>query len=511
MSPLIKIPAGYLYTMTSKRTSWGYKTTTQRGLSGRAIDYPRGKVLGGCSSINGMIFMTGNQADYDTWANKYNNKGWNSKDLYPLFNKFVKFGLDQSDEGKVWGKTLDPNLVNSNYTVQNQRLKWDLLDNVVEACEEENIKFITNFNNSEEESCGYFQVNQNKGFRINSKLAFIDVIKERLNRNLFVLKDTQVLKVNFDKELNATSVSVSKKNIEISEIKAKKEIILCSGAINTPQLLQLSGIGCKKHLTSLNIKTLSNLPEVGCNLQDHLQIRTIFKLKQGTKTLNSLYYSIFGKISMGLNYIFKQSGPLSMAPSQLGIFTKSDKEKTQNNLQFHVQPLSLDKFGSPLHKFPGITMSVCNLKPTSHGTVKIITKDPFKEPKIDPNYLSTYEDKQVAFNSVLIARKLMKTKAMKQYKPNEYVPGNEVKSHEEIVKAIGEISSSIFHPVGTCRMTDNEGGVVDSSLSVKGVKRLRVVDASVMPEITSGNTNTPTLLIAEKAASIILKSNSTID
>ena len=487
----VHIPVGYLYCMGNKRTDWLYKTTSQKGLNGRALNYPRGKVMGGCSSINGMIYMRGQANDYDQWR-QMGNEGWSWDDVLPYFKN-----MEDSYEGenKFHG-------AGGEWKVNQQRLSWNILDSFQEATVEAGIPKVDDFNEGNNFGVSYFKVNQNSGFRWNTVKAFIKPIKNR--KNLHVISQCEVNKLILENNI-IKGVEVTR-NGKIENIFVHKEIILSAGSIGSPKILELSGIGNPNLLSDLGIETKVKSPNVGENLQDHLQLRVIYQL-ENAQTLNQKANSLLGKIAIGLEYALKRTGPMSMAPSQLGIFAMSDKSYETPNLQFHVQPLSLDKFGDPLHDFPGLTASVCNLNPQSRGSVHITSKDPKIAPSIDPNYLSEEQDKLVAAQSIELARKIITQPAMKKYNPKEYAPGIQFQSEDELKKVAGDIGTTIFHPVGTCGMGPGTSSVTDSNLKVRGVEGLRIADASIMPTITSGNTNAPTLMIAEKASEIILNSN----
>jgi len=487
----VHIPVGYLYCMGNKRTDWLYKTTKQKGLNGRELNYPRGKVMGGCSSINGMIYMRGQANDYDQWR-QMGNEGWSWDDVLPYFKN-----MEDSYEGenKFHGS-------GGEWKVNQQRLSWEVLDSFKEATIEAGIPQIDDFNEGNNFGVSYFKVNQNDGLRWNTVKAFLKPVKNR--KNLRVISKCEVSKIIL-KNKKAKGVKVFR-NGKSEEIYVNREIILSSGAIGSPKILELSGIGNPNILSKLGIDTEVESKNIGENLQDHLQLRVIYEL-ENAKTLNQKANSFIGKLGIGLEYALKRTGPMSMAPSQLGLFAMSDKSHETPNLQFHVQPLSLDKFGEPLHNFPGLTASVCNLNPQSRGNVHIVSKDYKIAPSIDPNYLSAEKDKIVAAQSIKLARKIISQPAMKKYNPKEYAPGIHFQSEDELKKVTGDIGTTIFHPVGTCAMGTNVSSVTDSNLKVRGVEGLRVADASVMPTITSGNTNAPTLMIAEKASEMILKSN----
>ena len=485
-----KIPVGYLYCINNPRTDWCFKTEAEEGLNGRSIIYARGKVLGGCSSINAMIYMRGQARDYDEWARSTGDSSWRWENVLPLFKKSEDYyrGADAAHgSGGEW-------------RVEQQRLSWEILNAYRSAMIEAGIPPTDDFNRGDNEGCGYFLVNQRRGVRLNTARAFLHPIATR--SNLTVLTEAHVQKLRFEGR-RCTGVEFARGGrgeIALSAI----ETILAAGSIGSPQILQLSGVGPAALLSEHGISVVQDLPGVGENLQDHLQLRMGFKVKN-VVTLNQRVHSIVGKASMALEYALFRTGPLTMAPSQLGGFTRSAPEHTTPNIEFHVQPLSLDKFGEPLHKFAAFTASVCNLRPTSRGHVRIRNRDPHAPPAINCRYLTTPEDRKVAADSLKLARRVAAQPALAKYQPDEFMPGDAFQTDDQLVHAAGNVGTTIFHPVGTCRMgaTDDPAAVVDSRLRVRGVAGLRIVDASVMPTITSGNTNSPTLMIAEKAAGIV--------
>ena len=485
-----KIPVGYLYCINNPRTDWCFKTEAEEGLNGRSIIYARGKVLGGCSSINAMIYMRGQARDYDEWARSTGDSSWRWENVLPLFKKSEDYyrGADAAHgSGGEW-------------RVEQQRLSWEILNAYRSAMIEAGIPPTDDFNRGDNEGCGYFLVNQRRGVRLNTARAFLHPIATR--SNLTVLTEAHVQKLRFEGR-RCTGVEFARGGrgeIALSAI----ETILAAGSIGSPQILQLSGVGPAALLSEHGISVVYDLPGVGENLQDHLQLRMGFKVKN-VVTLNQRVHSIVGKASMALEYALFRTGPLTMAPSQLGGFTRSAPEHTTPNIEFHVQPLTLDKFGEPLHKFAAFTASVCNLRPTSRGHVRIRNRDPHAPPAINCRYLTTPEDRKVAADSLKLARRVAAQPALAKYQPDEFMPGDAFQTDDQLVHAAGNVGTTIFHPVGTCRMgaTDDPAAVVDSRLRVRGVAGLRIVDASVMPTITSGNTNSPTLMIAEKAAGIV--------
>lgn len=486
--PWIHIPVGYLYCIGNPRTDWCFKTEAQAGLQGRSLSYPRGKVLGGSSSINGMIYMRGQAGDYDSWA-ELGNPGWAWKDVLPLFKRSEKHFAGNSDLHGADGE----------WRVEQQRYSWPILDAFREAAAQSGIATVGDFNSGDNQGCGYFQVNQRAGVRWNASKAFLRPVLKR--PNLTVLTDVQVDKVLLDNG-RATQVIARRQGIE-QAFAARREIILCAGSIGSPGILQRSGIGPRPLLESLGITVQHELPAVGGNLQDHLQLRLIFKLTKA-RTLNQVANSLWGKLGMGLRYAYDRSGPLAMAPSQLGAFVKSDPAQPSANLQYHVQPLSLERFGEPLHTFPAFTASVCNLRPKSRGRVDIRSANPDDAPLIDPNYLSHPDDLKVAADAIRMTRSIVASPALQVFSPEEYLPGKALQTEQELYEAAARIGTTIFHPVGTCRMGQDSDAVVDAQLRVHGVSGLRVADASIMPRIVSGNTCSPTLMIGEKAAQLIL-------
>jgi len=485
------IPVGYLFAMGNPRADWMFQTEKEPGLNGRALNYPRGKVIGGCSAINGMISMRGQAADYDHWR-QLGLSGWGWDNVLPVFKRL---------DGHFLGDT-EVHGGNGEWRVEEMRVKWDVLDAVARAAAEMGVPASRDFNAGDNEGVGYFHVNQKRGLRMSTARAFLKPVLDRPNLKL----ETGVLveKVLFDGR-RAAGVRF-RRNGAVVEARARGEVTLSAGAVNSPQLLQLSGVGPAEWLAEQGIAPVLDKPGVGRNLQDHLQQRAIFKVS-GVKTLNTTYHSLVGRALMGLQYALFQSGPLTMAPSQLGIFTTSSPDHERANIEFHVQPLSLDRFGEPLHRFPAITVSACNLRPTSRGTIRLRSADPAAKPVIAPNYLSTPEDRRVAADAIRVTRRLMKQPALQPYAPEEYLPGPGVGDDEaSLAKAAGDIGTTIFHPIGTAKMglPSDPTAVVDERLRVIGLERLRVVDASVMPTITSGNTNTPTIMIADKAAEMMI-------
>ncbi|EFO32185.1 alcohol dehydrogenase (acceptor) [Roseibium sp. TrichSKD4] len=485
----VHIPVGYLYCMGNPRTDWGFNTAPDPGLNGRSLMYPRGKVLGGCSSINGMIYMRGQARDYDGWR-QMGLTGWGWGDVLPHFLK--------SEDHYAWSNDLHAQ--GGELRVEEQRLSWDILDRFREACVEVGIPKVQDFNGGDNFGSSYFQVTQRGGARVSTAKAFLKPAKNR--PNLTILTEAQASRILVH-EGKASGLELKVKG-EACKLEVDGELVLAAGAIGSPQLLELSGIGDPEILGQVGLETILASRQIGKNLQDHLQLRTIFKVT-GAKTLNQMAGSLFGKALIGLEYLLKRSGPMSMAPSQLGVFAKSDQSFETANVEFHVQPLSLDKFGDPLHDFPAITASVCNLRPESRGHCHIRSTDETQQPEILANYLSTEGDRKVAADSIRLARRILAAPALSMHQPEEYLPGSDLVSDEDLATAAGNIGTTIFHPVGTCRMGMDDHAVVDERLRLKGLDGLRVIDASVMPTITSGNTNAPTIMIAEKGAAMMLE------
>ena len=505
--PWIHIPVGYLYCIGNARTDWMYTTEAEQGLNGRSQRYPRGKTLGGCSSINGMIYMRGQARDYDNWARLTGEAAWSWDNSLPDFMRHEDHQkLDKGADPKTGDNSRFSDLhgTGGEWRVEKQRLRWEVLDSFADAAEQMGIEKTEDFNTGDNAGIGYFDVNQRSGWRWNTSKAFLRPAKTR--PNLTVWTEAQAERLTFDRNgaLRCDGVVVNRAGQSVT-VKARKEVVLSAGAVNSPQILQLSGVGPANLLRDNGIEVVMDAPQVGENLQDHLQIRAVFKV-QGTKTLNTLASSLMGKAMIGLEYAVKRSGPMSMSPSQLGAFTRSDPQRPHANLEYHVQPLSLDAFGEPLHDFPAITVSVCNLNPSSRGHVRIGSGDFRDAPKIAPNYLTTEDDRKVAADSLRQVRQIMAQPAMAGYQAEEFKPGIQYQTDAELAKLAGDIANTIFHPVGTIKMVraEDESAPLDPHLRMKGIMGLRVVDASVMPEITSGNTNSPTLMIAEKAAQWML-------
>ncbi|MFQ6163392.1 GMC family oxidoreductase [Sinorhizobium meliloti] len=505
----IHIPVGYLYCIGNPRTDWLYKTEPDAGLNGRSLRYPRGKTLGGCSSINGMIYMRGQARDFDGWAAATGDNAWSWQNCLTDFKAHEDhYRLDNGADPKTGGNSRfsDMHGHGGEWRIEKQRLKWDILESFAEAAVEAGIPRSDDFNSGDNEGVGYFEVNQRSGWRWNTSKAFLRPAKNRPNLTIWTQSHVErlILETEGSDRKRCVGVMLQRQG-RSAQVRARREVILSAGAIGSPQILQLSGIGPGTLLKRQGVEVAHDLPGVGENLQDHLQIRAVFKVGNA-KTLNTLANSLFGKAMIGLEYMLKRSGPMSMSPSQLGAFTRSDDSQAHANLEYHVQPLSLDAFGEPLHNIPAFTASVCNLNPTSVGSVRIRSGKASDAPAIAPNYLSTEEDRRIAAESLRQVRKIVSQPALAKYQPREWKPGLQFQNDEELARLAGDIANTIFHPVGTTKMgrDDDPMAVVDSRLRVRGIDGLRVVDAGIMPKITSGNTNAPTLMIAEKAAGWII-------
>ncbi|TPQ52949.1 choline dehydrogenase [Prosthecomicrobium hirschii] len=486
------IPVGYLFAIGNPRSDWMFETEKEPGLNGRALRYPRGKVIGGCSAINAMISMRGQAADYDHWR-QLGLSGWGWDDVAPVFRRLDDHFMGDSEHHGTGGE----------WRVEPPRLRWDVLDAVATAAEEMGVPRTRDFNTGDNEGVGYFHVNQKRGFRWSTARAFLKPVLKRPNLRLL----TSVLVEQVLVEQGRAVGVRFRQGGETKTVRCRGEVILAAGSLGSAQILQLSGIGRPDWLAEHGIETRVERIGVGGNLQDHLQQRAIYKVT-GVKTLNETYHSLVGRALMGLEFAAFQSGPLTMAPSQLGIFTRSNPSAERADIEFHIQPLSLEKFGDPLHRFPAITVSACNLRPTSRGSVRLRSADPAAKPVIAPNYLATEADRLIAADAIRVTRRLMKQPAVARFRPEEYLPGPAVGDDDAaLAKAAGDIGTTIFHPVGTAKMglPSDPTAVVDERLRVYGVAGLRVIDASVMPTITSGNTNTPTIMIADKGAAMVIE------
>ena len=485
------IPVGYLFAIGNPRSDWMFKTEPEPGLNGRSLNYPRGKVIGGSSAINAMIYMRGQAADYDHWR-QLGLAGWGWDDVLPYFKRHENHFLGESDTHAVGGE----------WHISAPRVRWDLLDAFRAAAEQAGIKSIPDFNRGDNEGICAFHVNQKRGRRVSAARAFLKPVLHRSNLRL----ETGCLAEGLIFDGKRAAGVRWRQNGVARSARCRGEVILSAGSIGSAQLLLLSGIGPAAHLREHGIDVVADRPGVGMNLQDHLQLRLIYKV-DGIVTLNERYHSRFGFAGMLAEYALFRRGPLTMAPSQLGLFTRSDGDQARANLQYHVQPLSLDRFGEPLHKFPAFTASVCNVQPTSRGFVRLRSREPGDAPAIAPNYLSTDEDRRIAVASLRLTRRIAAQPALKPFHPEEYLPGIGVRDDDDaaLLKAAGDIGTTIFHPIGTAKMglPSDPMMVVDERLRVAGIERLRVIDASVMPTITSGNTNAPTMMIAEKGAAML--------
>jgi len=486
------IPVGYLFLIGNPRSDWMFETVAERGLNGRKLNYPRGKAIGGSSSINAMLSMRGQAGDYDHWR-QLGLTGWGWDDVKPVFRQLDRHFLGDTEHHRAGGEL----------SVELPRVRWEILDSIIDAAEETGIPRSADPNTGDNEGSYYFHVNQKRGRRWSAARGFLKPVLHR--PNLRLVTDVAVERVMFDGK-RAVGVRYAQGN-QVFEARAKGEVILSSGAIGSVQILQRSGIGPAAWLNETGIPVFHALEGVGRNLQDHLQLRAMYRVS-GVKTLNEVYYSLLGRPLMGLQYALLRRGPMTMAASQLCIVTRSDSLQERANVQFHVQPLSLDRFGTPLHRFPAITVSPCNLRPTSRGTVRIPSAGMDAKPEIAPNYLSTDEDRRIAADCLRLTRQLMRQPALSRYKPDELRPGPAVSDSDvDLIRAAGDIGTTIFHPVGTAKMglASDPLAVVDERLRLRGIERLRVIDASVMPTITSGNTNTPTIMIADKGAAMVIE------
>lgn len=483
----VHVPVGYLYCIDNPRTDWRLRTQAEPGLNGRSLLYPRGKVLGGCSSINGMLYLRGQSADYDQWR-QMGNPGWGWDDVLPLFKSHEDYAAGEPGEMHGTG---------GEWRVENQRVRWDLLDDWARAAQECGIRATDDFNTGDNEGVSYFKVNQRAGWRWNTAKAFLRGARKQ---GLAIHTNAQATGLIWDGD-HCVGVNYLRDGHPV-QARARAEVILSAGSIGSAQLLQLAGIGPGAHLQDMGIAARHD-SDVGDNLQDHLQLRLAYKV-HGAKTLNTMANSLLGRAKIAAEFALFRRGPMSMSPSQLGAFARSGPDVDRADLEYHVQPLSLDAFGQPPHPFPAMTASVCHLRPDSRGTIRLASPDPREAPLISPNYLSAESDKRVAANAIRLTRRIMAAPALAKYAPEEFKPGPQAQTEDELIKAAGDVGTTIFHPVGTCRMGTDPRAVVDPQLRVNGVRGLRVVDASIMPVITSGNTNSPTLMIAEKAAQMIL-------
>jgi len=485
------IPVGYLFAIGNPRADWMFTTGEEAGLNGRVLAYPRGKVIGGSSAINAMIYMRGQAADYDGWR-QLGLTGWGWDDVLPYFLKHEDHAAPPNALHRSGGE----------WRVEYPRVRWDILDAIRDAAEAAGIAKIDDFNTGDNEGSSYFQVNQKRGRRWSAARGFLKPVLGRPNLRL----ETGITVESVVLEGRRAVGVAFRQGGERLVARARGEVILAGGAVGSPAILEASGIGAGARLAELGIPVSHDLPGVGENLQDHLQLRPIYKV-EGVRTLNTDYAKLWRRAAMGLEYALFRNGPLTMAPSQVGVFAKSSPEYATANLEFHFQPLSLDKWGDGLHRFGAFTASVANLRPSSRGSVHLATPEPGAPPAIRPNYLSTEEDRRVAADSIRLARRIVGQPPLAPYRPQEYRPGPQAQTQEELVRAAGDIGTTIFHPVGTAKMgPDNDPmAVLDERLRVRGVSALRVIDASAMPRITSGNTNSPTVMIAEKGAAMVIE------
>jgi len=489
------IPVGYLFAIGNPRSDWCFKTEPEAGLNGRSLNYPRGKVIGGSSAINAMIYMRGQAADYDHWRQLGLN-GWGWDDVLPFFKRHENHFMGESAAHAIGGE----------WHIEPPRVRWDLLEAFRAAAEQAGIKSVSDFNCGDNEGCCAFHVNQRRGRRVSAARAFLKPVLRRANLRLETGCLVEGLTFEGRRAVGVRWRQGGDKDGTRRSAHCRGEIVLAAGAIGSPHILMLSGIGPAAHLRDNGVDVVLDRAGIGANLQDHLQLRMIYKV-EGIKTLNERYHAPLGFVGMLAEYVLFRRGPLTMAPSQLGLFTRSDRDQARANLQYHIQPLSLDRFGEPLHKFPAFTASVCNLQPTSRGTLRLRSRAPTDALMIRPNYLSTEADRRVAASAIRLTRRIAAQPALARFHPEEYLPGAAARDDDEagLVKAAGDIGTTIFHPVGTAKMglPSDPLAVVDERLRVAGIDRLRVIDASVMPTITSGNTNAPTMMIAEKGAALL--------
>jgi choline dehydrogenase len=488
------IPVGYLFAIGNPRADWMFETEPVPGLNGRMLAYPRGKVIGGSSAINAMIYMRGQAADYDGWR-QLGLTGWGWDDVKPLFLKHQ----DHVEPGEHHGS-------GGEWRVEHPRMRWDVLDAFADAAESAGIPKTADFNTGDNSGVGYFQVNQKLGRRWSAARGFLKPALERPNLRLETRAMVENVVMHNNRAMGVAWSRQHRNGVEHNVSRANGCVILAAGAVQTPKLLELSGIGQGARIRDLGLQVIHDLPGVGENLQDHLQLRPIYKVS-GVPTLNEQYANVFRRPLMAADYAFRRRGPMTMAPSQMGAFAKSNPRHDTPNLQFHIQPLALPKFGEPMYRFPAITISVANLRPDSRGSIHARTPDPLRAPTIQPNYLAAESDRIVAVESLRLVRRIVRQPALQRFFPEEFLPGEEAETDAELAKAAGDIGTTIFHPVGTAKMglRSDRMAVVDERLRVFGIEGLRVIDASVMPRITSGNTNSPTLMIAEKGAAMVLE------
>ncbi|MEH6814477.1 MAG: choline dehydrogenase [Motiliproteus sp.] len=487
-NPWLHVPIGYFKTMHNPKFDWCYLTDPDPGINGRQLQWPRGKVLGGSSALNGLLYVRGQKEDYDDWAS-LGNKGWSYDDILPYFKKSEN---QERGADKYHG-------VGGPLAVSNIRIKREICDKFITAAEQIGIPRNDDSNGETQEGVGYFQltINQN-GTRCSTAVGFLRPALKR--PNLDAVTKALVHRIEFE-GTRAVGITFSIKGVK-QTIRCNKEIVLSAGAINSPQILMLSGIGAKDELAKHNIPLVKELPGVGKNLQDHLQIRSIYKVNKPI-TLNDEINNPIRKVMMGIEYALLRTGPLTMAASQVCIFTKTDKSMARPDIQYHLQPLSADKPADGTHPFSAFTASVCQLRPTSTGHIELKSSNPEEYPGIHPNYLSTEEDRKTAIESIKVTRRIINAPALAPLIKEEHEPGIQHQTDEELLEYARNRATTIYHPTGTCKMGHDDMAVVDDRLRVHGVQGLRVVDASIMPVIVSGNTNAPTIMIAEKASDMM--------
>jgi choline dehydrogenase len=469
----IHLPIGYGKTMFHPVYNWGFQTDPEPTMNGRRIYWPRGRGLGGSSSINGLIFIRGQREDYDRWA-AAGNKGWGWDEVLPYFRRSL-------------------------FSVSDIGAKHELMEAIIAAARERGIRTTPDFNEGDQEGVGYYQLFTKSGWRSSSATAYLRPAEKRAN--LRVETDAHATRILFQ---GARAVGVCyKKNGQEFNVQANKEVVLSAGALQSPQLLQLSGVGPADFLSAMGIRVVKDLPGVGENLQDHLQLRVMYKCTKPITTNDDLRF-LHRKILIGAQWLFTRTGPLAIGINQGGLFTRALPESKTPDVQFHFATLSAELAGAKPHPWPGFTMSVCQLRPESRGTVRIRSTDAFEPPSMRPNYLSTDLDRRCAVAGVRLARSLAATEALKPYVTGEYRPGAQAQTDEELLEFARNYGATIFHPSGTCKMGGDPMAVVDDRLRVHGIDGLRVVDCSIMPTLVSGNTHAPTVMIAEKASDLIL-------
>jgi choline dehydrogenase len=493
LNPWIHVPVGYFKTLHNPSTDWCYKTDPDPGLNGRSIDWPSGKTLGGSSSINGLLYIRGQHEDYDHWR-QLGNVGWSAEDVLPYFKR----AEDQERGGDDYHGTGGP------LSVSDMRVHRQVCNAFIAGAEEIGVPRNDDFNGEKQEGAGYFQLTSRHGRRCSTAVGYLNPVRSRANLKIVTHAHVERLLFGANGERGVSGIEFSvKRERREAHLKPGGEVILSAGAIGSPQILQASGIGPGGLLQSLDIPVRHDLPGVGENLQDHLQIRMVYEVN--VPTLNDEINNFFRRMLIGLQYVLFRRGTMTMGASQVCIFARTRPEMATPDIQFHFQPLSADKPGIEMHPFSGITSSVCQLRPESRGTIAIKSPDPQVYPSIRPNYLSTPLDQETAVAAVRMSRALAATKAMSPYIVAERVPGTAANSDEELLDAARNISQTIYHPTSTCKMGSDAGAVVDDRLRVHGAKGLRIADASIMPTIVSGNTNAPTIMIGEKASDMILE------